>query len=284
MIDFVDGTAFNNEQGNRSRKLFAAVVLAALDDAIADNKKYGNGPEQIARWARSRDGREVLSCAGIDPNERVVEGLMEFVSKGVRTSVALSREESERRNAAAQAEAAALTAMSTAIFESEADWVGGNPEGDVVLVEFLDYRCGYCRRAHPELRALLEQDGNIRWIVKEYPILGEDSLIASQFIMSARIIGGNQAYETMHDALMTLEGPITQGSLARVARDAGLDPAAVFEGMEDPSIIATLRANRALAQELQINGTPAFVMEDRILRGYLPLEGMQAVVDEVRGG
>ena len=108
MKDFVDGTAFNNEQGNRARKLCSRPwCLAALDDAIADDKKYGNGPEQIARWARSRDGREVLSCAGIDPNERVVSGLMEFVAKGVRTSVALSREESERRNAAAQqAEAA----------------------------------------------------------------------------------------------------------------------------------------------------------------------------------
>ena len=100
MADFIDSTAFNYEQGQRARKLFAAVVLAALDDAIADDKKYGNGPEQIARWARSRDGREVLSCAGIDPNERVVKGLMEFVAKGVRTSVALSREESERRHAA----------------------------------------------------------------------------------------------------------------------------------------------------------------------------------------
>lgn len=107
MTDRVDATAFNFEQGMRSRKLFAAVVLAALDDAIADDKKFGNGPEQIARWARSRDGREVLTCAGIDPNERVVKGLMEFVSKGVRTSVALSREESKRRAAALQeAEAA----------------------------------------------------------------------------------------------------------------------------------------------------------------------------------
>ena len=106
MKDFVDATAFNSEQGNRARKLFAAVVLAALDDAIADDRKYGNGPEQIARWARARDGGEVLSCAGIDPNERVVEGLMEFVEKGIRTSVALSREESERRNAAMEAEAA----------------------------------------------------------------------------------------------------------------------------------------------------------------------------------
>ena len=110
MADFVDGTAYNHEQGNRARKLFAAVVLAALDDAIADDKKYGNGPEQIARWARSRDGREVLSCAGIDPNERVVNGLMEFVGKGVRTSVALSREESERRAIAAAQEAEAEAA------------------------------------------------------------------------------------------------------------------------------------------------------------------------------
>ena len=100
MNDFVDGTAFNFEQGQRSRKLFAAVVLAALDDAIADDKKYGNGPEVIARWARSRDGREVLMCAGIDPNERCVKGMMEFVGRGVRTSVALSREESERQNQA----------------------------------------------------------------------------------------------------------------------------------------------------------------------------------------
>jgi hypothetical protein len=108
MLDTIDSTAFNFEQGQRARKLFAAVVLAALDDAIADDKKYGNGPDQIARWARSRDGREVLSCAGIDPNERVVKGLMEFVTKGIRTSVALSREESERRHAleADQAEAA----------------------------------------------------------------------------------------------------------------------------------------------------------------------------------
>ena len=107
MGEYVDATAFNYEQGSRARKLFAAVVLAALDDAIADDKKYGNGPEQIARWARSRDGREVLTCAGIDPNERVVNGLMEFVGRGVRTSVALSREESERRNAELEAEAEA---------------------------------------------------------------------------------------------------------------------------------------------------------------------------------
>jgi len=103
VFDYVDELAFTNDQGARAQKLFAAVVLAALDDAIADDKKYGNGADVIARWARSRDGREVLMCAGIDPNERTVKGMMDFVRRGVRTSVALSREESERQHARSEA-------------------------------------------------------------------------------------------------------------------------------------------------------------------------------------
>ena len=80
MFSSLDTTVNKTDQGGRAQRLFAAVVLAALDDAIADDKKYGNGAEQIARWARSRDGREVLMCAGIDPNERCVKGMIEFVN------------------------------------------------------------------------------------------------------------------------------------------------------------------------------------------------------------
>ncbi|KAB7616412.1 elongation factor P [Amylibacter sp. SFDW26] len=78
------------------QKLFSAVVLAALDDAIIDDKKYGNGTETIKRWAQSRDGREVLTCAGIEPSERCVKGMMAFVARGVRTSMALSRDDTNR--------------------------------------------------------------------------------------------------------------------------------------------------------------------------------------------
>ncbi len=85
--------AFIDEQSRRARKLFSAVVLAALDDAIRDEKAKGTGADELARWARSRDGREVLSCAGIDPTERVIEGMMAFVRRGVRVSAALRREE-----------------------------------------------------------------------------------------------------------------------------------------------------------------------------------------------
>jgi hypothetical protein len=103
MFDAADMSSFTNDQGARARKLFAAVVLAALDDAVMEQRKNGTGVENIARWARSRDGREVLTCAGIEPNERSVKGLMAFVERGVRTSVALRGERDEEEDGAAAA-------------------------------------------------------------------------------------------------------------------------------------------------------------------------------------
>ncbi len=92
MFRDTEAIAFIGDQANRARKLFAAVVLAALDDAIRDEKAKGTGAEELARWARSRDGREVLSCAGIDPTDRAIDGLVAFVRRGVRVSAALRRE------------------------------------------------------------------------------------------------------------------------------------------------------------------------------------------------
>lgn len=89
-------TAFNHDQSIRASKLFASVVLAALDDAIVDQQSCNRGVEQISRWARSRDGKEVLMCAGIEPNERVVQAMAKFVRNGMRTSTCLSREEAKR--------------------------------------------------------------------------------------------------------------------------------------------------------------------------------------------
>jgi hypothetical protein len=95
MFRDTESIAFVNDQGVRARKLFSAVVLAALDDAIREEKLTGTGAEALARWARSRDGREVLNCAGIDPNDRAIDGMVAFVRRGVRVSAALRRGEDE---------------------------------------------------------------------------------------------------------------------------------------------------------------------------------------------
>lgn len=190
----------------------------------------------------------------------------------------------EERQAAEQAAAdeALVAANAEAIFEDGHSWVGGAPDGDVVLVEFLDYRCSFCRRAHPEVAELVSSDGSIKKIVKEFPILGEESVEASRFAISVLQTEGPEAYKTISDTLMGHRGAFTREAMARIARTAGLDAEAILAEMDSEEVSAVIRRNHALAERLQISGTPTFVMGDRMVRGYVPLEGMREVVAEVR--
>jgi len=190
----------------------------------------------------------------------------------------------EERQAAGQAEADIhlVRANADAIFSAPGDWTGGNPEGDITLVEFMDYRCGYCRRAVGEVEGLLEADGNIRLILKEFPILGEESLAASRFAIATKQVAGDEAYKSVHDALMSYNGSMNEAGFTRLADALGLDANAIIAAMDSDAVTEVIAANHALAQRLRISGTPAFVMDDRMLRGYLPQDAMQQVADEIR--
>lgn len=190
------------------------------------------------------------------------------------------------RQAAAEAEndITLVKDNTSSLFNSDADWVGGNKAGDITIVEFMDYQCGYCKKAHAEVAELIKSDGNIRIILKEYPILGDASDLAARFAIAVRQIGGDDAYEAAHNALMTLRGEIGAAALERIATDVGLDPAAVNAQMQTPEVTAIIDANRALGDTMQINGTPTFVIDQTLLRGYLPLDGMRQVVAEERNG
>ncbi|MEL6565137.1 MAG: DsbA family protein [Pseudomonadota bacterium] len=191
----------------------------------------------------------------------------------------------EAREAAAQAQADLSLVSDNAadIFDDGFSWVGGNPDGDITLVEFLDYRCGFCKRAHGEVAKLLENDGNIRLIVKEFPILGEQSLLASRFAVATKQIAGDEAYKGVNDALMAMNGDVTMRTLRRMASTFGLDADAIEAHMDNDAVTDEIRRTRALAQRLQITGTPTFVLEDELLRGFLPYDEMQALIDEKRG-
>ena len=170
-----------------------------------------------------------------------------------------------------------------AIFADPASWVGGNLQGDITVVEFMDYRCGYCRKAQADVEELVKTDGNIRFVVKELPILGEASTLSSKFAIAVRLVGGDAAYKTAHDTLMALRGEPTEATLARLAGQLGLEADAVMARMETPEVEAIITANRDLAQRLDIQGTPSFVVDDIMVRGYVPLDGMRKIVADARG-
>ncbi|MEM6610486.1 MAG: DsbA family protein [Pseudomonadota bacterium] len=168
------------------------------------------------------------------------------------------------------------------LFFADHDLIEGNPDGDITIVEFLDYRCSFCRRAAPEVSALLETDPNIRLVVKELPILGEQSVLAARFALSSRYVIDEAAYSTLHAALISMRADVSEASLQRLADDLGYDGAAILAGMQDPRIDVVIEANYALAQAMQISGTPTFVMGRQLVRGFLPSDAMAALIAEER--
>lgn len=174
-----------------------------------------------------------------------------------------------------------------AIFDDGHSWVGGNPDGDITLVEFVDYRCGFCRRAFDEVMALLGEDRNIRFIVKEFPILGTQSELASRFAISVLQTAGDAAYEEVHARLLMHEGDITPSGLRRMAADMAaegfsVDADAVMLRMDSPSVTDVIRENRLLAQRLGINGTPTFILEDEMIRGFVPQSALAMIIADMR--
>jgi protein-disulfide isomerase len=191
--------------------------------------------------------------------------------------------ENRRADEQASADAALLVENREAIFQDAASWVGGNPDGDITIVEFLDYKCGYCKQAHPEVMKLLGDDGNIRYVVKEFPILGDQSLLAARFAIAVLRVSGDEAYEQVHDEMMRFRGEISEASLRSLADRLSLDTDQVMAAMSDPDVDAVIAANHQLAQRLGINGTPGFILGDQLVRGYVSYDAMAQVIAEGRG-
>lgn len=190
--------------------------------------------------------------------------------------------ENREANQQAAQDGAMVSSNAEALFDDGYSWVGGNLEGDITLVEFTDYRCGYCRKAHDEVETLIKDDGNIRFIIKEFPILGEESELSSRFAIATKIVAGDEAYKTAHNALIKFRGNVTTDSLATLAEKLDLDADAILAEMLSSEVNDVIASNRALAARMQISGTPTFVLQDQMLRGYVPLAGMQQLVAQAR--
>lgn len=189
----------------------------------------------------------------------------------------------ERQNQdQASTDAALVTANSKAIFNDDYSWVGGNPDGDVTLVEFLDYRCTYCRRAHDEIAELVKSDGNIRLVIKEFPILGEQSMLSSRLAVATLHKAGPDIYRELGNFLMTFNGSLTPSNMAELLKKLGADPEVILPYMDSDAVTAQIGMVHELARKLEISGTPTFVIGQGMIRGYAPLANMREIVAYTR--
>ena len=187
--------------------------------------------------------------------------------------------QTRENEAQALAAAQALEAQKGALHNDPNAPVMGNPDGDVTIVEFFDYNCGYCRRVFPSVKELIAGDDNIRVVMREWPILGEESVFAARAALASRKQG---KYAEFHDALMANEGRASQANVLSIADDLGMDITQLQADMAGPEVDAHIATSRQLTQALGLNGTPAFVFGDQLVPGAIELNQMQQLIEQLR--
>lgn len=183
-------------------------------------------------------------------------------------------------------EEAKLEEQSTTIIAYEAEIINppegtiiGDPDGDVTVVEFFDYNCGYCKSVLPAVMNKLRTDRHVRLVLKEFPILGPTSVMASKAALASRKQG---KYSDFHQALMAHKGGFTNSTILSIAQSVGLDSTLLKTDMDDPEIEQIIETNRALARELQISGTPAFIIGTTVIPGAISEERLTELIENAR--
>jgi protein-disulfide isomerase len=242
---------------------FLRVALAALAVVAAPVSANAQTADPVNREAIERIVREYLV--------RNPEVLQEAFN------------ELERRQAEAQkvAQATALRQMRGSL-TTGAHISVGNPQGDITLVEFFDYNCGYCKRALGDIQGLVKSDPKLRVVLKDLPVLGPESVEASRISLAAgQQVSGDKLFD-YHAKLLNTRGRINGERALAVARDLGLDMARLQKDAEGPVVQAALRENSQLAEKLGLNGTPAFIVGEEIIAGAVGQEPLKQAIASAR--
>ena len=197
--------------------------------------------------------------------------ILQRVSDKLADEVATQRKEETRTQ---------LAALKTAIYDEPNHIVLGNPNGDVTLVEMFDYNCGYCRQALPDLATLMDEDPNLRVILKEFPILSQGSVEAAR--VAVQVSESKADYWTFHQALFTSPGKVDKDVALKAASSLGLNPITIEMGMNTPAVVDVIDKSYKIADELKITGTPTYIIGDEIIPGAVGIDQLRTRIANMR--
>lgn len=181
--------------------------------------------------------------------------------------------------ASAKQQKSALTQFRASLINGPLTPISGNPDGDVTLIEFFDYQCGYCKKAFPGVMRVINDDKNIRYVSKEFAILGPVSEIAARAALAAEKQG---RYMDFHVAMMTVRGRLNENKILKTAQSLGLNMDQLKTDMQSDQVSAEIQTTRAIASSLGITGTPAFIIGDQIIPGAVPEETLKEAISQYR--
>ena len=242
---------------------FGLAILLAAPAADAQDSQ----PADPAVGFSEEEIEAIVRAYLMEHPEIIVEALQDFEAK---------RAEEEERRATE-----AISTLIQQLNENELSPVGGNPDGDVTIVEFYDYNCPYCKREAPEITKLLAEDGNIRFVYKEWPILSPDSEVAARVALAAWQ-QDEETYFQLHDTLMAHRGKLDKATIMAYAEAAGLDMAQLEKDMTSAAVEAEIQHVRQLAEQIGLTGTPAYIIDGKLVPGAVGIEELRKMVDAAR--
>ena len=242
------------------------VVIVVACSLIAGIGSVSAGEQSLSAEQQSKI-QELIRQYIIDHPEIILESIHKMEAREER-----ERAERTRKN---------LIAMRDQLAKDPSSPVGGNRNGDVTIVEFFDYRCGYCKRVLPTILKILKTDPNVRYVFKEFPILGPNSVTAARAALAAWRIDPAK-YQKFHFALMESRGQLAESKVMAIASKIGFDVNALKAAMQTPDIKKTMEKNQQLAQALNISGTPAFVIGGELVPGAIDFATIQRLIAKAR--
>ena len=174
-----------------------------------------------------------------------------------------------------------IKSLSSEIFDDKNSYYYGDKDSKISIVEFVDYNCGYCKKNHEIIMQFLKKNNNIKYIVKEFPILGERSLLAAKVAILIYLIDGAKVYKKFFDYLMNHRSQINFEILKSFANKAGTSIKDFENQIKKKKVDSIILKNLSLAEKLSINGTPTFIIENSIIRGFLSYENLQEIIDNL---
>lgn len=246
--------------------LSAAAFIGTANAAEIDSKTLDSVKSQLLNDA---DFIKTLSDKVTNQNsddhiKKVVKDyLVQNPEIMIEVQDALNQKQEEKT---AESQSAAIKTMSKEIFNSPDDVVLGNPDGKVTLVEFFDYNCGYCKQSYPDIQALIDGDKDLRVVIKDFPILGPDSVKAHIVARAFKQLLPAK-YPEFHRQLLTSEGRANEAKAIAIAVKLGADEGKLRNEMKDPKLQQPFATNGQIAYALNINGTPSYILGNEVMVG-----------------
>jgi protein-disulfide isomerase len=216
-----------------------------------------------------------------DDQKHAIEGIIKdyLMAHPEVLQDAMAALDKKQQEAEAEKARTSIKDNNATLFNSPHQVVLGNPQGTTTVVEFFDYNCGYCKKALPDMLTLLKSDSNIKFVLKEFPVLGEGSVEAAHVAVAARMQDPTgKKYIEFHQKLLGGRGPADKAHALAVAKDVGFDMTRLEKDMASDEVKTTIDEDMKLADALGVNGTPSYVIGGELVVGAVGLDALKEKV------